>query len=93
MKAGDLKSLDSSCLTRINTLINLLINKKVKTEEVIAKAKEESPMTATAIDECLAELFYLLRAVDTAIQHHDSEKGLRMFNQIVLGKDCDESNK
>lgn len=49
-------------------------------EEVITKAKEETPMTATAIDECLAELFYLLRAVDTAIQHHDSEKGLRMFN-------------
>ena len=68
---------------KIDSIIAQNTNKETKTvpaEEVITKAKEETPMTATAIDECLAELFYLLRAVDTAIQHHDSEKGLRMFN-------------
>jgi len=30
LKAGDLRSLDSSCLTKINTLINYLITKESK---------------------------------------------------------------
>lgn len=62
LKAGDLRSLDSSCLTKINTLINLLITKEVK-----PKSKEETPLSLLQIDESLAELFYLLRAVDTVI--------------------------
>lgn len=62
LKAGDLRSLDSSCLTKINTLINLLITKEVK-----PKSKEEIPLSLLQIDESLAELFYLLRAVDTVI--------------------------
>ncbi len=62
LKAGDLRSLDSSCLTKINTLINLLITKEVK-----PKSKEETPLTLLQIDESLSELFYLLRAVDTVI--------------------------
>jgi hypothetical protein len=84
LKSGDLRSLDSGCLTRINTLINLLITKEIK-----PKNKDEPPLTLLQIDECLAELLYLLKAVDTVIQNPDSEKGLRMFNQLVLGKDCD----
>ena len=36
LKAGDLRSLDSACLTKINTLINLLITKEVK-----PKSKDE----------------------------------------------------
>lgn len=75
LKAGDLRTLESSCLTRINTLINLLITKEVKT-----KSKEEVPLSLVQIDESLAELFYLLRAVDTALQHFDPDKGLRKFN-------------
>ena len=62
LRAGDLRSLDSSCLTKINTLINLLITKEVK-----PKSKEETPLGLLQIDESLAELFYLLRAVDTVI--------------------------
>jgi hypothetical protein len=31
--------------------------------------------------------------VDTVIQHHESEKGLRLFNQHVLGKECQAANK
>ena len=62
LKAGDLRSLDSSCLTKINTLINLLITKEVK-----PKSKDETPLTLLQIDESLSELFYLLRAVDTVI--------------------------
>lgn len=89
LKAGDLRSLDSVCLTRINTLINLLITKDPK-----PKSKEDDvPLTIVQIDEYLAELLYLLRAVDTMIQHHDAEKGLRLFNQIILHKDCDPANR
>jgi hypothetical protein len=62
LKAGDLRSLDYSCLTKINTLINLLITKEVK-----PKSKDETPLTLLQIDESLSELFYLLRAVDTVI--------------------------
>ena len=62
LKAGDLRTLDSSCLTKINTLINLLITKEVK-----PKSKDETPLTLLQIDESLSELFYLLRAVDTVI--------------------------
>ena len=62
LKAGDLRSLDSSCLTKINTLINLLITKEVK-----PKSKDDPQLTLLQIDESLSELFYLLRAVDTVI--------------------------
>ena len=66
-KACDLRNLTANemCLTRVNTMINTIVT---STEQPnFKKADGQTPMTAKEIDQCLAELCYLKRSIDTVI--------------------------
>ena len=66
------------CLTKVNTMVNLI------TTSPYSKFKEADNNTALSsqkIDECLAELLYLKRQIDTKIQYKDAERALRIFEE------------
>ena len=43
-------------------------------------------MTELEVDQCLAELCYLKRAIDTQIQYKDAERALKLFEGHLLSK-------
>ena len=44
------------------------------------------------VDECLAELLYLKKSIDTQIQHMDAERATRLFKDVLLSKQANKDN-
>ena len=68
-EAGDLKSMTSLCLTKINAMIDS-ISKKAFTD--FKEADKKTSLTEVKVNECLAELLYLKRQIETKIQYKDA---------------------
>ena len=48
--------------------------------------------TEIQVDECLAELLYLKRSIDTFIQYKDAERATRLFEEHILSKAENKEN-
>lgn len=81
--AGDMKSLTQRCLTKVNTLLNAIMTTSRNGFE---------PLNALQTTECLAELLYLKRAIDSQIQFHNTTKVLDLFEEEVLSQDGSKDN-
>ena len=64
LRACDLRSLTAKCLTKVNTMINTIMTSSI---EKFKREDEYTPLTELEVDQCLAELCYLKRAIDTFI--------------------------
>ena len=60
-RSGDLRKMTSRCLLKVNTMVNTIITSSYK------KYETSDGLTEVQVDECLAELLYLKRAIDTQI--------------------------
>ena len=49
-------------------------------------------LSEVQVDECLAELLYLKRAIDTFIQYKDAERATRLFEEHILSKAENKDN-
>ena len=63
-KACDLKNMTAKCLTKVNTMINRILTSSA---DKLKQKDGKTQMTQIEIDQCLAELCYLKRAIDTQI--------------------------
>ena len=88
-EAGDLRSLTSLCLTKVNTMVNTISTSAFAT---FKEADKTTPLTEVKVDECLAELLYLKRQIDTKIQYRDAERALRLFQDGILSKPANAEN-
>jgi len=70
---SDLRSLSSKCLTRVNTMINTVQTSPLTT---FKNADNTTGLTQLEVDQCLAELLYLKRVIETQIMLVDEEKSL-----------------
>ena len=62
-EGGDLRNTTTKCLTRVNTMIN-----KVQTSPPSSFVQANDPsvqLTQIEVDQCLAELLYLKRTIET----------------------------
>ena len=50
-------------------------------------------MTQIEVDQCLAELCYLKRAIDTQIQYKDAERALKIFESSILSNPENKTDK
>ena len=75
-KMGDLRKLTASCLTKVNTMMNTILT---SAQTSFKQADGTTQMTEIEVDQCLAELCYLKRAIDTQIQYKDAERALKIF--------------
>ena len=82
-KAGDLRSMTSLCLTKVNTMVNLI---STCPSSKFKEANKITPLSQQKVDECFAELLYLKRQIDTKIQYKDAERALRIFEEEILNK-------
>ena len=88
-KAGDLRSMTTLCLTKVNTMVNLI---STCPYSKFKQADNTTPMSQQSVDECFAELLYLKRQIDTKIQYKDAERALRIFREEVLNKPENKEN-
>ena len=56
------------------------------------EADKTTPLTEVKVDECLAELLYLKRQIDTKIQYKDAGRALRLFKDGILSKPENATN-
>ena len=71
------------CLTKVNTMVNTIITNSPSSFQ---------KLTEVEVDECLAELLYLKRAIDTFIQYKDAERATRLFEDRILSKEANKDN-
>lgn len=63
-RAGDLRTVTAQCLTKVNTLMNTITT---SSSTSFKRSDGVTPLTQVEVDQCLAELLYLKRAIDTLI--------------------------
>ena len=56
------------------------------------EADKTTPLSQSKVDECLAELLYLKRQIDTKIQYKDAERALRIFEEEIINKEENADN-
>ena len=88
-KKGDLMKLTARCMTKVNTMINTILT---SAQSSFKQADGTTLMTELEVDQCLAELCYLKRAIDTQIQYKDAERALKLFEGHLLSKPENKSD-
>ena len=81
---SDLKTLATKCLVKVNTLIN-----KIQTSAVSSfkQADGLGELSALEVDQCLAELLYTKRRIETLIQFNDAEQSLKVMEDSLMSKE------
>ena len=80
-EGGDLRNTTTKCLTRVNTMIN-----KVQTSSpsTFVKANDTSVQLAQIeVDQCLAELLYLKRTIETQAMLIGAETSLDVLSELM----------
>ncbi len=71
----------TKCLTKVNTMINAI---QTSALTQFKQSDKQTIMTQKEVDQCLVELLYIKRYIDTQAMFVDAEKPLEIMESTIL---------
>ena len=85
----DIQKLTVTCMAIVKELISQ-ITSKPHTDFKSADGKSE--LSQSQVDECLAQLLYLQRMIETRVHYQDATSAIKIFQDKILSKTENKQN-